>query len=85
MLPYTNITLDLVRIELGKTGPISLNDSDVRQLAQIPFGPISLGDLRGKQLEEEEEVVLMVHKTARVDTEANASPLVSYQYYEIGG
>jgi len=43
------ISLGDVNEELGKssTATISLNDSDVRGLAEIPSGEISLGDLRG--------------------------------------
>jgi hypothetical protein len=39
-----------VNLELGRAsgGTISLNDSDVRQLAGVPSGTISMDDLRGK-------------------------------------
>ncbi len=41
------ITLDDVNVELGHAPgtPISLNQADVRALAEIPSGPISLDDL----------------------------------------
>lgn len=42
------ISLGDVRTELGLTGPISLGQAEVRALAGIPSGPISLGDLLGK-------------------------------------
>jgi hypothetical protein len=44
------ISLSDVNIELGRPAdaPISLNDPEVRALAGIPKGPISLDDLRGK-------------------------------------
>lgn len=49
-LPSTGaISMNDVRTELGKTGTISLNDSDVRNLASKTSGTISMGDLRGKQ------------------------------------
>lgn len=49
-LPTGTITMNDVNIELGRSsgGQISLNDSDVRQLAQRPSGTISMNDLRGK-------------------------------------
>lgn len=54
MLPETGaITMDNVRTELKKTGTISLNDSDVRKLAKIESGTISMNDLRGKKANEE--------------------------------
>lgn len=42
------ISLNDVRKELNVTGPISLGDSNVRQLAGISSGKISLLDLKGK-------------------------------------
>lgn len=43
------ITMDMVRVELKRpTGAISLNDADVRKLAGILSGAISMNDLRGK-------------------------------------
>jgi hypothetical protein len=54
MIPTTgNISLADVRNELrlvnvGRPQIISLGDADVRALAGIPSGPISLGSLRGK-------------------------------------
>jgi hypothetical protein len=42
------ISMDQVRIELGVTGVISLNDSRVRDMAGRPSGFLSLSDLRGK-------------------------------------
>lgn len=49
-LPTGTITMNDVNIELGRSsgGQISLNDSDVRQLADRPSGTISMDDLRGK-------------------------------------
>lgn len=49
MLPETgSISMNDVRTELGKTGTISLGDTDVRSLAGIASGKISMNDLRGK-------------------------------------
>ncbi len=49
-LPTGTITMNDVNIELGRSsgGTISLNDSDVRNLAGRPSGTISMDDLRGK-------------------------------------
>ena len=43
-----SISMDDIRKELNKSGTISLNDSDVRKLANKPSGPISLKDFYGK-------------------------------------
>ena len=43
-----SISMDDIRKELSKSGTISLNDSDVRKLANKPSGPISLKDFYGK-------------------------------------
>lgn len=43
-----SISMDDIRKELSKSGSISLNDSDVRKLANKPSGPISLKDFYGK-------------------------------------
>lgn len=49
MLPKNgNISMDDIRKELNKNSPISLNDSDVRKLANKPSGSISLKDFYGK-------------------------------------
>ncbi len=49
MLPKNGtISMDDIRKELNKNSPISLNDSDVRKLANKPSGPISLKDFYGK-------------------------------------
>lgn len=42
------ITFQDIATELGLTGPISLDQAEVRALAGIPSGPISLADLLGK-------------------------------------
>ena len=42
------ISMDDIRKELKKSGTINLNDSDVRELAKKPSGPISLKDFYGK-------------------------------------
>jgi hypothetical protein len=44
------LSLSQVNVELGKssTAQISLNDADVRALAQKPSGAISMSDLYGK-------------------------------------
>lgn len=42
------ISVDDIRKELNKSGTISLNDSDVRKLANKPSGSISLKDFYGK-------------------------------------
>ena len=49
-LPTGTITMNQVNVELGNPGTsnISLNDADVRDLAEIPSGTISMDDLRGK-------------------------------------
>lgn len=49
-LPTGTISMSEVNVELGKnsTATISLNDSDVRSLAEKPSGAISMGDLQGK-------------------------------------
>lgn len=48
-LPSTgSISMDQVRIELGLSGAISLNQANVRTLAGKPSGTISMSDLRGK-------------------------------------
>jgi hypothetical protein len=48
-LPSTgSISMDQVRVELGVTGAISLQDGLVRDLAGRPTGSVSLSDLRGK-------------------------------------
>lgn len=48
--PTGTIGMSDVNVELGKssTALISLNDADVRSLAGIPSGTISMNDLRGK-------------------------------------
>ena len=48
--PTGTISMSDVNVELGKssTATISLNDTDVRILAGIPSGTISMNDLRGK-------------------------------------
>lgn len=43
-----SISMDDIRKELSKSGTISLNDSDVRKLANKPSGHISLKDFYGK-------------------------------------
>ena len=50
VLPLGTISLSQVNTELcdPSTTTISLNDSDVRTLAQVPTGVISMDDLRGK-------------------------------------
>lgn len=50
--PTGTISLSDVNTELGKssTATISLNDSDVRDLAGVASGAISMDDLRGKSL-----------------------------------
>lgn len=55
-LPSTGaISLSQVNTELGKasTAVITLGDSNVRALAGIPTGPISMADLRGKTAAED--------------------------------
>lgn len=49
-LPTGTITMSDVNVELGKspTALISLNDADVRSLAGVASGTISMDDLRGK-------------------------------------
>lgn len=48
-LPSTgSISMSQVRTELGLSGTISLGQSQVRALAGIPSGPISLSDFLGK-------------------------------------
>lgn len=49
-LPTGTITMNDVNLELGKASGalISLNDADVRALAEKPSGTISMDDLRGK-------------------------------------
>jgi hypothetical protein len=42
------ITFQDIATELGLTGPITLDQAEVRALAGIPSGPISLADLAGK-------------------------------------
>ena len=46
--PTGTISMYDVRVELGLSGQISLNDSAVRNLAAKGSGTISLNDLRGK-------------------------------------
>lgn len=49
MLPEKGtITLNQVRTELEKTGKITLNDTDVRKLAEKTSGTIKMSDLHGK-------------------------------------
>ena len=43
-----SISMDDIRKELSKSGTISLNDSDVRKIANKPSGSISLKDFYGK-------------------------------------
>lgn len=52
-----SISMSQVNIELKKSqnAKISLNDSDVRKLAKIPSGTISMSDLRGKKASEHVE------------------------------
>lgn len=49
-----SISMSQVNIELKKSenSQISLNDSDVRKLAKVPSGTISMSDLRGKKASE---------------------------------
>lgn len=49
-LPTGTISMNDVNIELDKASgsTISLNDADVRKLAKVPSGIISMNDLRGK-------------------------------------
>lgn len=48
-LPSTGaISMAQVRTELGGSGPISLGDANVRSLAGVPSGPISMTNLHGK-------------------------------------
>ena len=48
-LPSTgSISMSQVRTELGRSNTITLNDSDVRNLAGRTSGTISMSDLRGK-------------------------------------
>lgn len=48
-LPSTGqISLNDVRVELGRSNQISLNDTDVRKLAGKTSGQIAMSDLRGK-------------------------------------
>jgi len=44
------ITLSMIRTELGKSGTISLNDTDVRALAGKTSGAISLSNFYGKSV-----------------------------------
>jgi hypothetical protein len=44
----TDVLTELRTVNPGRALPISLGDADVRALAGIPSGPISLTDLRGK-------------------------------------
>lgn len=46
--PTGKIGLYDVRVELGRSGQISMNDSDVRKLAGKTSGQIAMSDLRGK-------------------------------------
>ena len=48
-LPTTGpISAMQVRAELGVGGEISLGQAEVRDLAEVPTGPVSFADLRGK-------------------------------------
>lgn len=47
-ISLTDVMNELRTSNAGRAYPISLGDSDVRALAGLPSGPISLGDLRGK-------------------------------------
>lgn len=49
-LPYTDLEMSEVNTEIGNpsTQIITLNDTNVRILAGVPSGTISMGDLRGK-------------------------------------
>ena len=58
-LPTGTISMSDVNSELGRAWnqTIDLNDSQVRQLAGIPSGAISMADLRGKTSTEYVNVV----------------------------
>lgn len=47
-ISLTDVMNELRTVNSGRAYPISLGDSDVRNLAGVPSGPISLTDLRGK-------------------------------------
>lgn len=47
-ISLTDVMAELRLVTPGRAYPISLGDADVRALAGIPSGPISLGDLKGK-------------------------------------
>ena len=51
-LPTGTISMNDVRNELKSSGTISLNQKEVRDLAKIPSGRISLNDLKGKSARE---------------------------------
>jgi hypothetical protein len=42
------LSFSQIRDELGLSGPISLGQQEVRELAGVPTGPISVSDLHGK-------------------------------------
>lgn len=73
-LPSTGaISMNDVRTELGKTGTISLNDSNVRNLAGKTSGTISMGDLRGKSSKIKHVIDLIC---GEIDYRAQAGPSI---------
>ncbi|WP_146149715.1 hypothetical protein [Photobacterium ganghwense] len=70
------ISLDMVRRELGRSNTVALGDADVRNLAKIASpNPISLGDLRGKQR------AVVVRVTPKTWQEGGIMNLIIYTGY----
>ena len=73
-LPSTgSISMSQVRTELGRSNTITLNDSDVRNLAGRTSGAISMSDLRGKSSKIKHEIDLIC---GEFDCRAQAGPTI---------
>lgn len=87
-LPTGTISMSDVNSELGRAWnqTIDLNDSQVRQLAGIPSGAISMADLRGKTSTEYVNVVGWRNdkQNTQIDVNGSSASTSVYGYFYTG-